>query len=66
MQLDEMAQQVKANSSQCEAKIKKNDLEFNMEIKDLKESLESYKKEKQDEIKGLKEQITELTDSLNK
>lgn len=37
-----------------------------MEIKDLKESLESYKKEKLLEIKGLKEQIQELTDSLNK
>lgn len=61
-----MAERVKENTLQCEAKLKKGDQEFNVEIKDLKQSLESYKKEKLEEIKNLKDQIQELTDSLNK
>ena len=64
--LGEMQEAVKDNSQACEGKIKRHDAEFHMEIKDLKESLESYKKEKLSEIKALKEQIQELTDNLNK
>lgn len=41
-----MQEKLNENNQQCEAKLKKNEVEFNLEIKDLKESLESYKKEK--------------------
>lgn len=37
-----------------------------MEVKDLKQNLETYKKEKLQEIRNLKQQIEELTETLNK